>query len=96
MNVRTKMICTVYFDNPLIITDLFDWQGGFFESVKENHSIHMKYNTILCNYSIWIAYLNVCTKVANVNVNKGFDVVLTSSLSFDLAIIIISLVKYTV
>ena len=29
-------------------------------------------------------------------VNKGFDVVLTSSLSFDLAIIIISLVKYTV
>ena len=96
MNVRTKMICTVYFDNPLIITDLFDWQGGFFESVKENHSIHMKYNAILCNYSIWIAYLNVCTQVANVNVNKGFDVVLTSSLSFDLAIIIISLVKYTV
>ena len=96
MNVRTKMICTVYFDNPLIITDLFDWQGGFFESVKENHSIDMKYNTILCNYRIWIAYLNVCTQVANVNVNKGFDVVLTSSLSFDLAIIIISLVKYTV
>ena len=91
------MICTVYFDNPLIITDLFDWQGSFFESVKENHSIHMKYNTILCNYmGDWIAYLNACTQVANVNVNKGFDVVLTSSLSFDLAIIIISLVKYTV
>ena len=85
------MICTVYFDNPLIITDLFDWQGGFFESVKENHSIHMKYNTFMDSL-----FKCMHSGIANVNVNKGFDVVLTSSLSFDLAIIIISLVKYTV
>ena len=35
------MIC-IFCQPAINATDLFDWQGGFFESVKENHGIHIK------------------------------------------------------